>query len=329
MSAEPGRRKAYSSDIRWRIIYQRVGMGLTFPDIARRLNIALSTAHRIFSIFECNGTVEPATRNTCRLQMRVLDQPGELYVIGLILHSPTLYLGEIVKLIKDNLGVDLSAATICRLLKRYGHTRKKVRQVAQQRCAALRGHFMAHISLYTCESFVWIDETGSNKKDHIRKYGYALRGVTPVYHRLLCRGERYNAIAAISCTDVLALEVRKGSINGTLFYDFLRGELFPKMQTFPGPNSVAIMDNCSIHHVQEVHDLAKQLGIVLFYLPPYSPDYNPIEESFSYVKSYLRKHDELLQSIPNPTCIIKAAFDSITSDHLMSWVSHAGYNVAK
>ena len=329
MSAEPGRRKAYSSDIRWRIIYQRVGMGLTFPDIARRLNIALSTAHRIFSIFECNGTVEPATRNTSRLQMRVLDQTGELYVIGLILHSPTLYLGEIVKLIKDNLGVDLSAATICRLLKRYGHTRKKVRQVAQQRCAALRGHFMAHISLYTCESFVWIDETGSNKKDHIRKYGYALRGVTPVYHRLLCRGERYNAIAAISCTDVLALEVRKGSINGTLFYDFLRGELFPKMQTFPGPNSVAIMDNCSIHHVQEVHDLAKQLGIVLLYLPPYSPDYNPIEESFSYVKSYLRKHDELLQSIPNPTCIIKAAFDSITSDHLMSWVSHAGYNVAK
>ena len=57
------------------------------------------------------------------------------------------------------------------------------------------------------ESFVWIDETGSNKKDHIRKYGYALKGVTPVYHRLLCHGERYNAIAAVSCTDVLALEV--------------------------------------------------------------------------------------------------------------------------
>ena len=124
-SAEPGRRKAYSSDIRWRIIYQCVEIGLTFPDIARRLNIALSTAHRIFSIFERYGTVEPATRNTSRLQMRVLDQPGELYVIGLILHSPTLYLGEIVKLIKDNLGVNLSAAAICRLLKQYGHTRTK------------------------------------------------------------------------------------------------------------------------------------------------------------------------------------------------------------
>ena len=329
MSAEPGRKKAYSSDIRWRIVYQRVGMGLTFPEIAKNLNLALSTAHRTFSIFERSGTVEPASRNTSRIETRILDQRGELYVIGLILNSPTLYLGEIVQLVKNDLGVDLSAATICRLLKRYGHTRKKIRQVAQQRCAALRGHFMAHVYLYTSESFVWIDETGTNKKDHIRKYGYALKGVTPVYHRLLCRGERYNAIAAVSCTEILAVEVRKGSVNGSLFYDFLRGELFPNMHTFPGPNSVAIMDNCSIHHVQEVHELATQFGIVLLYLPPYSPDYNPIEESFSYVKNYLRKHDELLQSVPDPTCIIKAAFNSITSDHLMAWVSHAGYNVAR
>ena len=142
---------------------------------------------------------------------------------------------------------------------------------------------------------MWIDETGTDKRDHIRKYGYALKGVAPVYHRLLCCGERYNAIAAMSSTEILAVEVRRGSVNGDVFYDFLRGELFPKMQPFPGPNSVAIMDNCSVHHVQEVKELAKQLGIVILYLPPYSPDYNPIEETFSYVKTYLRRHDELLQ----------------------------------
>ena len=45
--------------------------------------------------------------------------------------------------------------------------------------------------------------------------------------------------------------------------------------------------------------------------------------------NYLRKHDKLLQSVPDPTCIIIAAFNSITTDHLMSWVSHAGYNVAR
>ena len=87
-------------------------MGLTFHEIAKKLNLALSTAHRTFSIFERSGTVEPATRNTSRIGTTILDQQGELYVIGLILKSPTLYLGEIVQLIKNDLGADLSAATM-------------------------------------------------------------------------------------------------------------------------------------------------------------------------------------------------------------------------
>ena len=53
-------------------------------------------------------------------------------------------------------------------------------------------------------------------------------------------------------------------------------------QPFPGQNSIIIMDNCSIHHIQEVKDL---LGVLLMYLPPYSPDFNPIEELFSFGSS--------------------------------------------
>ena len=71
MSAEPNRKRAYSSDIRWRIVYQRVGMGLTYPKIATNLNIALSTSHRTF---EQTGTVDPTTRNASRIQTRILDR---------------------------------------------------------------------------------------------------------------------------------------------------------------------------------------------------------------------------------------------------------------
>ena len=76
-------------------------MGLTFPDVAKNLNIAVSTAHRTFSLFEQTGTVEPASRNLSRVETRALDQHGELYIIGLVLDSPTLYLGEIVQQIKN------------------------------------------------------------------------------------------------------------------------------------------------------------------------------------------------------------------------------------
>ena len=95
--------------------------------------------------------------------MRTLDYQGELYILGLILDSPTLYLGEIVQEIKHDIGIVISASTVCRLLKKNGHTRK-IRQIAKQRCATLRGKFMAHTSPLNGEAFVWLDETGTDRR---------------------------------------------------------------------------------------------------------------------------------------------------------------------
>ena len=74
------------------------------------------------------------------------------------------------------------------------------------------------------------------------------------------------------------------------------------MEPFDGSvkKSVMIMDNCSIHHVNKVKLLIDKAGILLFFLPPYNPDYNPIEFAFSSVKSYLKDHDDLLQSVNDP-----------------------------
>ena len=78
--------------------------------------------------------------------------------------------------------------------------------------------------------------------------------------------------------------------------------------------SILVMDNASVHHIQEVKSLLQQAGI------------NPIEECFSYIKSYLRKHDSLLQVISNPINVIKSAFADITPVMCMNWISHAGYS---
>ena len=73
---------------------------------------------------------------------------------------------------------------------------------------------------------VWADETGSDKRDAIRKLGYALRGVRPVCQRILCRGQRINAVA-ISTRGVVATDMTLSTINGEFFY--LRGTLLPQM----------------------------------------------------------------------------------------------------
>ena len=117
------------------------------------------------------------------------------------------------------------------------------------------------------------------------------------------------------------------TVNGNRFFDFIRGILLPMMRPFDGQSSISVlvMDNCSIHHVIEVKQLLRQSGIVVLFLPPYSPDRNPIEKAFSYVKGYLMKHDAVLQSLHNPTGIIQAALDSITNEHCNAWITHAGY----
>ena len=84
---------------------------------------------------------------------------------------------------------------------------------------------------------------------------------------------------------LLDVKIVRGSVTGD---DFVERQLLPHLMSFNGTNPV-IMDNCSIHHVDSVADTFEEIGVIVHYLPPYSPDYNPIEFLFSKVKSLIRK----------------------------------------
>ena len=89
-SAEPSKTAAYSIDIGWRVVWQRIGMGLTYKEIAIRLQIAVSTAHRLFQRYESTGDVAPLNRAE-RHELRKLDNLHELFIIGLICENPAIY----------------------------------------------------------------------------------------------------------------------------------------------------------------------------------------------------------------------------------------------
>ena len=86
------------------------------------------------------------------------------------------------------------------------------------------------------------------------------------------------------------------------------------------------MDNCSIHHVEYVTDYIKDSGILLLFLPPYSPDLNPIESVFGFVKGYLKKHEDIMQIFTNSSDLIQAGFEEITAQMCMSWITNCGYS---
>ena len=238
-----------------------------------------------------------------------------------------MYLKEIVSLINETCGVLVSKATVCRTLKRYGMTRKKVQRVACQRSTILRAKFMSEALVYNRDKFVWIDETGSDRRNCLRKYGYSLRGYRAVKNSLIIsRGQRVNAIAAITQQGLLSYQLVTSTVDSSVFFDFIRGSVIPNMLPFDGvnPSSIVIMDNASIHHTQEVIQLFTQAGILILFLPPYSPDLNPIEEMFSYIKYYLKLHEEILCAT-NLMTLLQSAFENVRQEQCQGWIDDSGY----
>ena len=111
------------------------------------------------------------------------------------------------------------------------------------------------------------------------------------------------------------------------FTDFVERDLLPVLQFFNGTNhnSVVIMDNCSVHHVTEVKSLISEVGALLHYLPPYSPDLNPIEHCFSKVKSCLKNTEIVTDDI---TTAVLAAFTYISPDDCQAWVRDSKVNTS-
>ena len=98
-------------------------------------------------------------------------------------------------------GIEVSEATVGRVLRRNGLSRK-VRYIAQQRSADARAQFMARVLSpgFIRSMFVFVDETGSDARNYMRKFGYSLRGMRTECPRFLARGHRLSAIDYISCT---------------------------------------------------------------------------------------------------------------------------------
>ena len=322
MSAEPGRKAPYSNDLRWRVVWQRVGMEHTFREIANNLCLSLGTVHNHFKRFQTTGEVAPTVCN--RDSTRMLSPHDELIIVGLLLDDPSMYLSEVCQKISTLAGLEVSPATICRVIHRNGFTRKKLQQTALQRSVEYRGQFFAEVQFYDVKQFVWMDETGSD--DRNRRFGYSLRGEAPVCHHLLHRGRRISAIAVMSTDGLITYDLVHESVNGERFMQFLQGKLVPEMLPYDGenPHSILVMDNCSIHHVQPVLDTLKQMGILVLFLPPYSPDMNPTE-MFSYIKYYLTDHDPILQALDDPVPLIEASFESVTKEKCIGLINHAGY----
>ena len=323
-SYEAKRASAYSADLRWRMIWQREVLGMTNRVIAANLGVDSTTVWRTVKLFRETGEVQPKTPPGA---LKKLSLVIEFIIVSEVLNRPGITLHELQTMLVEETGVVVCLSTVCRFLHRIGFSRQKLRIVAIQRNDFLRAQFVSDVSIYEPEMLIFLDETGSDRRNSIRKHGYSLKGKPLVSYELLVRGERISAIAFMSMNGMLDCKTVKHSVDGETFCQFMQTSLLPHLMNFNGsnPHSILVMDNCSIHHVAPVVEMVHEVGALVHFLPPYSPDFNPIEEAFSKVKAQLRAID--IDSFEDPEDHVMAAFATITVENCQQWIRNAGiYN---
>ena len=98
----------------------------------------------------------------------------------------------------------------------------------------------------------------------------------------------------MSVNGILDCKAVTGSVDGSVFYDFVQTSLLHHLLPFDGhnPHSVVVLDNCAIHHVEQTIRMIQEVGVLVHFLPPCLPDLNPIVEAFSKVKATLKLLDK-------------------------------------
>ena len=166
----------------------------------------------------------------------------------------------------------------------------------------------------------FIDETGSNVA-LTRRYARAPKGKRAIGSIPRNRGKNMTLISDLSLAGLGELFIIDGAANGDLFEAYVEHILVPTLH----PGETVIMDNLSIHKKKKVQQLIEAQGCQVLFLPPYSPDFSPIEEAFSKVKAVLRgigaRTREALQEALEYACA------TITTSDALGWFRHCGYLV--
>ncbi|MDB5631381.1 MAG: hypothetical protein JWR49_236, partial [Tardiphaga sp.] len=126
-------------------------------------------------------------------------------------------------------------------------------------------------------------------------------------------------VAALRCDAITAPFVIDEPVNGEIFRVYLQRCLIPTLR----PGDIVVMDNLPAHKNDDVRRLIEAAGAQLRYLPPYSPDLNPIEMAFAKLKAHLRKAAE--RSIPALWDRIGSILDLFSEADCSAFFDHAGY----
>src|SRR5450759_3201263 len=175
---------------------------------------------------------------------------------------------------------------------------------------------------YNCSPtcLVFLDESGVTT-EMTRRYGRAPRGERVAEGVPAGHWRTLTLLAALTTEGVRASMMIESPTDGDVFLAYVEQVLCPRLE----PGHLVILDNLAAHKLAAVRQLIQSRGAQVLYLPPYSPDFNPIEQAWSKLKQELRGAKARL--LGNLESAVAQAIAAITPENARAWFRHCGYGI--
>lgn len=169
--------------------------------------------------------------------------------------------------------------------------------------------------------FIFVDETAVNTA-MTRRYGRAPRGERAVDSAPRNYGAHTSVIGAMGLRGLVATLAVEGAVDAEVFNVYAEQVLGPRLRR----GDVVVLDNLTAHRASRIEEVAEARGAQVLWLAPYSPDFNPIEQCWSKIKTFLRGVKARTAGALDEA--LAQAIELVTKSDIRGWFKHCGYSLA-
>ena len=307
---------ALSKDLRQKIL--NYAMSHSVRKTARRFQVSPNTVHLLKKLFYETGGIEPRPSNA--VHAHAVSPEGELYLKTLILEEVDLTLERLCELYWQAYGVRVGVSTMHFKLKHMGLSYKKKTfhdpKKNEEGAEGIKVSYACQLEGVAPEDRIYLDETGSSLNLSL-DYGRSPKGERVNDEKPTAPGETISTAAVLTEHGIEAECLYFGTLTAKRFIAYL--DVYVLALLVGG--KLLIMDNHPVHCAKAVKRFLEDHNVSFAFLPPYSPELNPIEEAFSKIKHYIRKCKPRTAKALFDT--IKSAIATVTEDDVIGYVNHA------
>jgi len=278
--------KAYSDDLRKKIIHAYLNKEDSLRGLAKRFSVSLNFVWLLWKRYQATGSVRPKPHAGGQVSAM---NPERLSILrDLIRQQNDAALPELQEQFRQQTGLRVSTGTLSLALKKLGLSRKKktfhaTERISDPEIVEEREEFRREIPKMDAQRLVLVGETGT-RLGMAREYGRAPVGCRAEGHRPFNPGQNITLVGGLNSRGVIAPFMFEGGLNGEAFKTYVEKVRVPELR----PGDTVLIDNLSSHKVSGIESILAKAGATLTFLPRYSPEFSPIEKAWSKAKARLR-----------------------------------------